>query len=159
MNEREFQKGYEQLLMPLGMYALRITGDVDSANDVVQSAFEAAWLRVDRINDLKPYMYRAVRHAALRWAERQGREGQVPLSYCEQVTADDVDTSERDARLWRAIDSLPGRCRQVFLMSKRDGMSHAEIADELGISAKTVEAQITKALKRLREGSFSDNSS
>ena len=56
-----------------------------------------------------------------------------------------------DAALWNAVDALPPRCREVFLAVKRDGMSHADIAAQMGISVKTVEAQITKAMTRLRE--------
>ena len=48
------------------------------------------------------------------------------------------------------VDGLPSRCREVFLMSKRDGLSNVEIAAELGISVKTVENQMTKAFARLR---------
>ena len=56
-------------------------------------------------------------------------------------------------RLWTAIDSLPERCREIFLMSKRDGLKYEDIADELGISENTVRNQISKALKILKEGS------
>ena len=69
---------------------------------------------------------------------------------CPSLATNKIDTSERDAALWRAIEALPERCRRVFLLSKRDGLSHAEIADEMGISVKTVENQITKAYSRLR---------
>lgn len=49
-----------------------------------------------------------------------------------------------------ASTSCPSACRQVFLMSKRDGMTYSEIADELGLSVKTVEHQVSKTLRRLR---------
>ena len=78
----------------------------------------------------------------------------APLAAIESVadiSDEDIDTSERDAVLWTAIDALPERCRDIFLMSKRDGMSNAGIAAELGISVKTVENQMTKAFSRLRE--------
>lgn len=150
MDAKEFQSGYERLFLPLGMYALRILGDVDEAQDVVQNAFEQAWRRVDSIDLLKPYMYRVVRNDALAAAARHGRIETLDISCYEEVTEESIDTSERDARLWRAIDSLPERCRRVFLLSKRDSLSNAEIARELGISVKTVEAQMTKALRRLR---------
>lgn len=68
---------------------------------------------------------------------------------------DAMERSLHEAELWTAIDSLPRRCREVFLMSKRDGKRYREIAEELGISEKTVEHQISKALKTLR-GKVSD---
>lgn len=153
MTSAEFQKEYERLFMPLGMYALRIVGGVPEAEDIVQSAFMAVWQKLSDgadIANLKAYMYGAVRNAALTHMERQGRRREVPIELCPEVTDEDIDTSERDAALWRAIDALPERCRRAFLMSKRDGMSNAEIAAEMGVSVKTVENQITKAFSRLR---------
>lgn len=58
--------------------------------------------------------------------------------------------SLHEAELWTAIDSLPTRCRQIFLMSKRDGMTYRAIATTLNLSEKTVEHQISKALRVLR---------
>ena len=58
---------------------------------------------------------------------------------------------EREVRMWTEIDKLPKACRDVFLMSKRDGMKYADIAEELGISMKTVEAHVSKAYKKIRK--------
>ena len=68
---------------------------------------------------------------------------------------DDDDAQERsqtEAKLWTAIDSLPEKCREVFILSKRDGLKYEEIAEELGLSVNTVRNQISKALKVLKEG-------
>ena len=75
----------------------------------------------------------------------------VGEEYIPDVSESDIDTSERDAKIWRAIGSLPEKCRKVFLMSKQKGMRNDEIAMEMGISIKTVKNQMTKALARLRE--------
>lgn len=156
MNPRLFQKEYERLFMPLCMFALRITGDIETARDTVQSAFIAAWERVDLIDHLKAYMYLAVRNAAISFAGDIARYYDMAHAELDDVPQEDIDTSERDARLWTAIDSLPDRCREIFLMSKRDGMSYHDIALELDISEKTVENQISKALNKLRgNGSLS----
>lgn len=160
MNPGLFQKEYERLFMPLCMFALRITGDIETAHDTVQSAFISAWERVDRIDNLKAYMYLSVRNSAISAACDTARYYDMTHAALEDVPQEDIDTSERDALLWNAIDSLPDRCREIFLMSKRDGMSYRDIALELGISEKTVENQITKALHKLRgDGSLSGYSS
>jgi RNA polymerase sigma-70 factor (ECF subfamily) len=68
---------------------------------------------------------------------------------------DDDDAQERsqiEAKLWTAIDSLPEKCREIFLMSKRDGLKYEEIAQELGLSVNTVRNQISKALNVLKSG-------
>ena len=68
-----------------------------------------------------------------------------------EIDDEAVDTSVRDAKIWKAIDELHDRCREVFLLSKRDGLSNEEIAEELNISVKTVKNQMTKAFARLRD--------
>ena len=68
---------------------------------------------------------------------------------------DDEDAQERseaEARLWTAIDSLPPKCREVFILSKRDGLKYEEIAEELDLSVNTVRNQISKALKMIKDG-------
>lgn len=62
------------------------------------------------------------------------------------------EDSVTEARLWTAIDSLPDKCREIFLMAKRDGLRYEEIASELGISENTVRNQVSKALRILKEG-------
>jgi RNA polymerase sigma-70 factor (ECF subfamily) len=67
------------------------------------------------------------------------------------ITDDEAqERSEREAKLWSAIDKLPERCRLIFLMSKRDGLKYKDIAESLGISERTVEHQVSKALQELR---------
>lgn len=137
--------------MPLGMYALRIVDVVDDAEDVVQEAFTKAWRKIEAgvdVGNFKSYMYMAVRNEAI--SLLRSRREQVSVDAVPEPEAEIIDTSERDAALWRAIDALPERCREVFLMSKRDGLKNVEIADELGISEKTVRNQLTKAFERLR---------
>ena len=151
MTAAEFERMFKQLYMPLGMYALRILEDVDEAQDVVQEAFGAVWELVSTgavIRSFKSYMYMSVRNIAL--MRLRNTRANVNISEVEDVTEEAIDTFERDARLWRAIDALPARCREIFLMSKRDGITYAEIADELGVSVKTVENQISEAYERLR---------
>ncbi|MDE7388329.1 MAG: RNA polymerase sigma-70 factor [Muribaculaceae bacterium] len=153
MTCREFDSLFRKLYLPLGMYALRIVGDADDAEDVVEDAFAKAWQAVssgEEIENFSAYMYRSVRNGCISFIRRRkdtvGLDDGVP-----EVDDEAVDISVRDARIWKAIDELPERCREVFLMSKRDGLSNDEIAEELGISVKTVKNQMTKAFSRLRE--------
>lgn len=134
------------------MYALRIVDDADVAEDMVQEAFLKAWKHIDvgaGISNFSAFMYRCVRNECLSYIST--RKDCVGEKFIPDVSDDVIDTSLRDARIWKAIDDLPEKCREVFLMSKRDGYSNDEIADELGISVKTVKNQMTKALSRLRE--------
>lgn len=152
MRRKEFESLFRKVYLPLGMYALRMVEDVDIAEDLVQDSFLKAWLVLEEgqeIENLKSYMYSCVRNECISFL-RQKREN-IGVESIPEVDEEIVDTSERDAALWRAIDALPDRCRDVFLLSKRDGLSQEEIAAELGISVKTVKNQMTKAFSRLRE--------
>lgn len=152
MTLREFENQFRQLYLPLGMYALRIVNDADAAEDLVQNAFMKAWQIVDAgggIDNFKGYMYRCVRNECISFL--RSRLVTVELDCVSEVDDEVVDTSFRDAKIWNAIDALPDRCREVFLLSKRDGLSNEEIAAELDISIKTVKNQMTKAFTRLRD--------
>ncbi len=154
MEVRAFELQYRTLYRPLGMYALRITGDIDSAEDVVQESFAQVWESLNRgteISDLRRYMYTAVRNNALMAMRGSINKVSFDESYSDLPLEEAIDTSERDSRLWGVIDKLPDQCRNVFLMSKRDGMTYAQIAEELNLSVRTVEHHISKALERLRD--------
>lgn len=152
MTPKEFENFFRRLYLPLGMYALRLVGDADVAEDIEQDAFMNAWLYLDNggeVENFSSFMYRTVRNLCLTYLRNKREtldEGFIP-----DVGEEEIDTSFRDARVWMAIDGLPEKCREVFIMSKRDGLTNEEIAEELGISIKTVKNQMTKAFSRLRE--------
>lgn len=154
MTEKEFNKQYKSLFLPLGMYALRMTRDVGEAQDLVNQVFCSLWEKVAEgyePDSFKTYVYRAVHNRAVSYLEREGRFEDLDTALIENEPEEEtVDVSERDARLWRTVDAMPDRCRQIFLMSKRDGLSYKEIAAELSVSVKTVENQINIAFKKLR---------
>ena len=80
-------------------------------------------------------------------------ESLKPYDTYSIIEDDDAqERSQTEARIWTAIDNLPEKCREVFIMSKRDGLKYEEIAEELGLSVNTVRNQISKALKVLKEG-------
>lgn len=152
MTTKEFEIIFRQLYLPLGMYALRIVGDANIAEDMIQEAFLKTWMHLEsgaQISNLKAFLYTCVRNECL--SHLSHAKNQVGEEYIPEVGEEDIDTSFRDARIWKAIDNLPSKCREIFLMSKRDGMSNEDIAQELGISIKTVKNQMTKAFSRLRE--------
>ena len=152
MTSKEFDNHFRRLYLPLGMYAMRIVGDADSAEDLVSEAFLKAWQIVDaggEVENFRAYMYRSVRNECISFL--RNRKETVGTEHIPEADEEAVDTSLRDARIWRAIDELPERCREIFLLSKRDGLSNDEIAEELDLSVKTVKNQITKAYSRLRE--------
>lgn len=152
MTVREFEYQFRKLYLQLGMYALRIVGDADDAEDIVEEAFMKSWQTISSgivIENFNSYIYRSVRNECVSFLRR--KTDFEDIDSVPEISDEVIDTSVRDAKIWKAIDSLPEKCREVFLMSKRDGFSNQEIADELGMSIKTVKNQMTKALSRLRE--------
>ncbi|MDE7346740.1 MAG: RNA polymerase sigma-70 factor [Muribaculaceae bacterium] len=155
--ETIFRAYFNRYYTALGMYVMRFCENADEAEDIVQETFSRAWQRFaeDELPEKpKSYLYRIAHNITIdHLRKRKPQEASVSIEELSEIEISEeaIDTSERDARLWIAISKLPNRCREVFLLSKRDGLTHAEIAEELGISIKTVENQITKALKTLRD--------
>lgn len=134
------------------MFALRIVGDADMAEDIVATTFANVWQKINEgleIDNFKAYLYQAVRNECLLYL--RNKKETVGLENIQEVDEETMDTAERDAKIWKAIEDLPPKCREVFLLSKRDGLSNEEIAEKMGISIKTVKNQMTKAFSRLRE--------
>lgn len=134
------------------MFALRIIGDADMAEDIVATTFANVWQKINEgleIDNFKAYLYQAVRNECLLYL--RNKKETVGLENIQEVDEETMDTAERDAKIWKAIEDLPPKCREVFLLSKRDGLSNEEIAEKMGISIKTVKNQMTKAFSRLRE--------
>lgn len=142
------------------LYALHYLGDSDMAEDVVQECFATLWEKLEAglaVANRRAYLYMTVRNRCLDQLRRKGMQTESLKPYDTYGIIDDDDAQERsqiEARLWTAIDSLPEKCREVFLMSKRDGLKYEEIATELGISENTVRNQISKALKMLKDGAI-----
>ena len=134
------------------MFALRIVKDAETAEDLVAESFSKVWQKIIagvEIENFKAYMYMAVSNECLFYL--RNKKETEDIENIPDLTEESIDTSEREAKIWKAIDELPEKCRQVFLLSKRDGLSNEEIAEEMGISIKTVKNQMTKAFSRLRD--------
>ena len=157
-NNINFDDLFRYNYRPLCLYALHYLGDVDLAEDFVQESYTALWeklLEGAHILNRKSYLYMMVRNRCLDHLRKKGIPTESLKPYDTYGIIDDDDAQERsqtEAKLWTAIDSLPEKCREVFILSKRDGLKYEEIAEELGLSVNTVRNQISKALKVLKEG-------
>jgi len=152
----EFERSFKELYQPLCLFALRFTNQTDDAEDVVQQTFADIWdkrMEMNRILNLKAYLFQSVRNRSLSVSGKSDLTQPVEqLPDAEDNSLEEsIHCAERDARLWNAIDKLPPERKKIFLLSKRDGLKYQEIAEELHLSIKTVENQISKALKTLRE--------
>jgi RNA polymerase sigma-70 factor, ECF subfamily len=139
--------------------AAALLREVDAAEEVAQDVMHELWRRrhvLDTSVSLRGYLLRSVRNRALNHLRhlrvRRETESEVEALYDTPLTADQpIAARELSVAIQIALRELPPRCREVFELSRADGLKYAEIAETLGISQKTVEAQMGKALKILRE--------
>ena len=142
---------------PLCIFALHYLKDIDASEDEVQEAFGLLWEKLsagEKVVNQKGYLYSIVKNRSLDILRKKGSVGEaISLDgSVDNIEEPTVEDAEVEARLWTAIDTLPEKCREIFLMSKRDGLRQEEIAQELGISLQTVKNQVSKALKILKDG-------
>jgi RNA polymerase sigma-70 factor (ECF subfamily) len=129
------------------------------AEEIVQDVMLELWKRRETLaEDTSPqaYLFQAARNRSLNHVrhERVAKDGAPYAARPETVDAtahSQVVEDEMKVAVKRAIDGLPDRCREVFELSRTSGLKYSEIATVLGISVKTVEAQMGKALRVLRE--------
>lgn len=133
--------------------------DMDAAEEVAQEVMLELWRRrhvMDAGLSLRAYLLRSVRNRSLNHLRhlkvRRDTESDVEALYDAPLAADQPIVAKELAQAVKmALDELPPRCRQVFDLSRVHGLKYAEIAEALDISQKTVEAQMGKALRVLRE--------
>ncbi|AYL95716.1 RNA polymerase sigma-70 factor [Mucilaginibacter celer] len=157
-DEATFEGVYKHFIRPLHVYAISILRDEDTAKGMVQNVFLKLWERRERLQfsgSIKAYLYGAVYNECLNNLRHQ----KVKVDHQQHVwymTKDNADEStgmellDLKEKLQQAMNELPEKCRTVFQLSRFEDLKYQEIADELGISIKTVENQMGKALKTLR---------
>jgi len=139
---------------PLAAFLRRTTSLSDAdVDDVLQRVFYRAWVNRDALRDgaaLRAYLFTAARHQALNHLRGQRHDRHVvPLEAASAVTRPvDADLHARDlaAAIYHAIEQLPPRGREIFLLSRDGGLSYPEIATATGTSINTVKTHMTRAL-------------
>lgn len=157
-----FRKYYANLLF----YATRIVGE-EEAEDVVQDVFVDLWKRKDTVtvgDQIQAFLYRAVYTRALNVLKHRDIQNSYEAVVAEinrkrveyyQPDSNDVvkriEDSELRKQLTEAINELPDKCKMVFRLSYLHDMKNKDIAETMGVSLRTVEAHMYKALKYLRD--------
>ena len=155
-DERAFDLIYRMHWLRLYHVARRITEDDVVAQDIIQDTFVSFWEKGCHkdIVSIEGYLYQAVKFSCFMHL-RSGSISKKHLEYFNRIVASANLEEEYEAReveeiLQRSIDHLPEKCREVFYLSRVQALPNKIIAEKLHISPKTVENQITKALKFLR---------
>jgi RNA polymerase sigma-70 factor (ECF subfamily) len=152
-----FENAFEKWYKPLVTYSFTIIKDADEAEDLVQQVFINFWGKKSWENahtSLKAMLYTAVYNASLNKLEqRKVRERYANLRRADpdfELLHAEVDKRELQKKFNEALESLPEQCRRIFELSRLHQKKYKDIATELGISIKTVENQMGKALQLLR---------
>ncbi|MFA5417262.1 MAG: RNA polymerase sigma-70 factor [Bacteroidales bacterium] len=159
-DKKIFEELYREYYTPLCYYCLRFVGKHDDAEEIVQGVFFKIWLKRDELNinsSIKSYLYRSVQNYAINHLHLQKSRGRHHLEDCTETEEPNInglemlEEEELNTRIKKAIASLPERRRIIFELSRFSDLKYHQIADQLEISVKTVEAQMAKALQSLRE--------
>ena len=154
--EELFRKYYASLVN----YAYGFIKDMDASEEIVQDFFYNYWKNRKEINikfSIKSYLYRSIRNNSLKYLEALA----VRRRYADRVIDAakghsgyenmDLEVKELNELIEHTLKELPERSVQIFRMSRFEGLKYEEIAAELSVSVKTVEANMGKVLKLLRE--------
>lgn len=168
MNKKEtFDALFRNTYPKLFFYARSIVGEESDAEDVVEEVFCNLWSHIDTVDmgdKIEGFLYRAVYTHSLNLLKRRGASG-CRIAAIEDINAirlEQLESSQRNPQqhaenldlrrqLETAIAELPDKCKKVFCMSYIDGMKNNEIAIELGVSLRTIEAHMYNALRYLRK--------
>ncbi|MES2696441.1 MAG: RNA polymerase sigma factor [Verrucomicrobiota bacterium] len=142
----------------LKAYLRGVFPGVHDVDDLVQESYVRVWLRQTRqpIASVRAFLFKVARHLALNSLRHQNASPFIAVTETavsrvvedRPSPADQACTDEELTLLFEAIDALPARCREVYILRKLKGLSQKEIAAKLGISEQTVETQVVRANHR-----------
>ena len=157
--ERAYEELFTEYYRPLSVFALKYVGDLETAKEIVQNLFVHLYETRRTLivtTSLKSYLFQAVRNRCLNHI-KQIQIQRIHLDHYqfEQEEAEDMETkiraTELEYRIFGIIENLPPQTNNIFTMSRVKGLTNSEIAEKLEISKRTVETQISNALKALRK--------
>ncbi len=159
-DEAAFEQIFLLYYQPLVVFANKLVYDIDMARDLVQGVIVHFYEKREEIQihtSLKAHLYQSVRNRCLNHLKREQtiRNHHSSLfaetKESENIFYDIMEETELENRIFQIIKSLPNQCQKIFEMSRFQGKSNQEIAEELSISKRTVETQISNALKKMRQ--------
>lgn len=158
-DEEAFEALFKLHFKPLCFFAQSYVKDLDTAREIVQESFMALWDKrgtLDTSKSVKSYLSTVVYNKSLNYL-RSTKKFDRDLLISEHLMTEPVGeytdilvVKDISKKIDEAIENLPDKCREIFLMNRYEHLKYQEIADKLQISVKTVEAQMSKALQHMR---------
>jgi RNA polymerase sigma-70 factor (ECF subfamily) len=156
----KYEELFRSYFSSLCYFAHKYIRDFDTCKEIVHNVFVNIW---EKRNDFdfslpaKSYLFTAVYNRSMNYLRDQKKfvnESVEDFNFIpdEHALQDkSMEAAELEAKIWKVINSLPEACKKIFILNRFEGKKYAEIAEDLNISVKTVETQMSKALKTLRE--------
>lgn len=156
IDRHSFELLFRKFFPALMAFAGKFLPDEDDAREVVHKVFISLWEKresLDTSTSLKAYLFKSVHNRSLNVIRDRKKisSEEVPDIAGEINVEAQMNAMELEDKINEVIQGLPEKCREVFELSRFEGLKYGEIAEKLGISVKTVENQMSKALKVLRE--------
>jgi len=156
-NERAFDFIFREYYKPLVQFSYSIVKEQTAAESIVQDVFIKLWERretIENVTNLLSYMMVMVRNQCVDFLRKEKSSSKMyaalRMEESGNTTEEQISLNEFEEKLLKSIMNLPERCRKAMEMSRFEGFSNKEIAEQMQISVKGVEALIGRALKLLR---------
>ncbi len=158
-DRKAFKKIFDQYYHYMTTISYRIVADIHDAEDLTQEAFAELWNRKESLPDdllVKSYLRKIVVNKSLDFLKKRKKSlwDETPIENTQVEASSNIqqiDYFSMKEIITKTVDNLPNKCRIIFSLSRYEGLSHKEIAQKMEISTKTIENQITIALKRIRK--------
>lgn len=142
----------------MAIYANTYVSDLDTAQDITQEVFVRLYEKRDELlihTSLKAFLYTSVKNRCLDYLKsnkiRQKHKEAIQKESSVFTEEEEIEQTELQEKIYKAIQSLPDQNQKIFILSRFEGKTNQEIAEELNISKRTVETHISNALKKIRQ--------
>ncbi len=160
-DEQAFTELYNRHWERLSVYVLRVIRSEEEARDIVQEIFLSIWKRRKVLNIHVPpsaYLLKSARNLSIRHIERsagnEDRLARLAAHFGQEASlsaSELLELKELETKVNKAIDLLPPKMKEIYLLSRMENRSYKEIATQLGIAGTTVKKQVSNALKVIRK--------
>lgn len=157
-NEHAYKYLYAHKYKDIVHYIKGLTKDYDKAEDIVQGVIVKIWQNRNQIEintSIKSYLYKAAYYSYINEYKKDKRKESLSekiqkTAILEMIESDEEYTQQKLNYIAQMIEQLPPKRKEIFILSKTEGLTYEEIASHLELSVKTIETQISKALYEIR---------
>jgi len=158
--DSKYEEMFRTYFSSLSYFAQKYISDLDTCKEIVHNVFINIWEKREEFDFEKPaksYLFTSVYNRCMNFIRDNKKfKTDVELEEIHNISdlsqhSETIEAAELESKIWKVINSLPEKCREVFVLNRFEDKKYSEIAEHLNISVKTVETQMSKALKTLRE--------